>query len=154
MLHAEVSVKPALLIQLIHMHDSLDPPPDRLDQSALLRELRGALGDMHRWGGDIHRGGARPLPAARPPGPECPPAGAEGSTRGHAQVQSTHLPCLPPSAPFFLREIGATYITPLIFPSPPLPPPFRIEVTESWLSFAHCDVCVTAYTSALKVWVR
>ena len=54
MLHAEVSAKPALLIQLIHMHDSLDAPPDRLDQSALLRELRGALGDMHRCGIRMH----------------------------------------------------------------------------------------------------
>ena len=44
MLHAEVSTKNSLLIQIIHIHESLDPPPDRLDQVGRGRNPRLADG--------------------------------------------------------------------------------------------------------------
>ena len=42
MLHTEVSTKPSLLVQIIHLHESLDPPPDRLDQVSHGRVARPA----------------------------------------------------------------------------------------------------------------
>jgi len=74
LLHSHVSLKPKVVVQVIHMHDSLGPPTDRLKQESLARLLNQALGGLQ-----------------------------------------------------------------------------SVEVVESWLSFAGCDLCVAAYTSALKV---
>ncbi|GAX76929.1 hypothetical protein CEUSTIGMA_g4376.t1 [Chlamydomonas eustigma] len=76
MLHEEVDTRESLLIQVIHMYDSLAPPPDRLDQLALQATLRSAL--------------------------------------------TTEV----------LKSI---------------------QVSEVWISFAHCDACVNSYTMALKL---
>ncbi|GAX80478.1 hypothetical protein CEUSTIGMA_g7917.t1 [Chlamydomonas eustigma] len=76
MLHKEVDTRENLHIQIIHMYDSLAPPPDRLDQLAIQTTLRNAL--------------------------------------------TTEV----------LKSI---------------------EVSEAWISFAHCDACVNSYTMALKL---
>ncbi|KAG1672062.1 hypothetical protein FOA52_008938 [Chlamydomonas sp. UWO 241] len=73
-LHEEIARKPSVHIQIVHMHDTLGPPPDRLDQQHIASQLRLALDGMQ-----------------------------------------------------------------------------DVSVKEIWLPFAHCDVCVAAYASALKL---
>ena len=47
-LHSEVSSKPDVLVHVVHIHDTLGPPADRVDQELIGSLLKQALGDMQR----------------------------------------------------------------------------------------------------------
>jgi hypothetical protein len=74
LLHGDVKRADKVMLQIVHMHESLGPPPDRLDQKAIESILASSLNGVQ-----------------------------------------------------------------------------EVTVAESWLPFAHCEVCVAAYSLARKV---